>query len=75
MHLAVMEDVNGDKDFAFFLAMNETLELVMDHTELARNASDNQLLGIHLKMASRAMRCALEIYGSHIGVLNTEEQT
>ena len=53
--------------------MNEVLELVMDHTsQVARNCGDNQLLGIHLKMASRAMRCALEIYGSHIRVLNTE---
>ena len=72
--MAELESAVGDKDFAFYLTMNETLELVMDHCEIARNASDNQLLGIHLKMASRAMRCALEIYGSHIGVLNTEEK-
>ena len=72
--MAELESAVGDKDFAFYLALDETLELVMDHCEVARNASDNQLLGIHLKMASRAMRCALEIYGSHIGVLNTEEQ-
>lgn len=69
-----LDNVVVDKDFAFFLTMSEVLELVMDHTEVARNAGDNQLLGIHLKMASRAMRCALEIYGSHIGVLNTEEK-
>ena len=69
-----LDNVVIDKDFAFFLTMSEVLELVMDHTEAARNAGDNQLLGIHLKMASRAMRCALEIYGSHIGVLNTEEK-
>lgn len=66
-----MEDVAGDKNFILQLTMDEVLETVMEQCMLARDASDDRVLGVRLKMASRALRCALEIYGSR--VLKTEE--
>lgn len=34
--------------------------------EQARQSQDDVRLGAYLKMASRCMRCALEIYGEHL---------
>ncbi len=34
--------------------------------EAARNAEDDVTLGVYLKMASRSLRCALEMYGEHL---------
>jgi hypothetical protein len=51
--------------------MNEVLEIVLDHCEKARNTSDHRAMGVNLKMASRALRCALELYGERI----TEEKS
>jgi hypothetical protein len=67
-----MENVDGPLNYGALLALNETLDLVMEHCELARNASEDLVMGVHLKMASRAMRSALEIYGSHIGAQTKE---
>jgi hypothetical protein len=46
--------------------MNEVLEIVVEHIDKVQNTSDLLRQGVHLKMASRALRCALEIYGSQI---------
>lgn len=59
-------------NYAFYLTMNEVLELIVFHCERARHAECDPEMGVHLKMASRAMRCALEIYGSHLGVQKEE---
>jgi hypothetical protein len=59
------EVVDGDKDFAALLTMDEMLVMVIEQCELAREASGLKLRA-HLSMASRAMRCALEIYGAHL---------
>jgi hypothetical protein len=48
------------------LTIYETLELVIDHCGQAENAQDERTLGLHLRMASRAMRCALQLYGDHL---------
>jgi hypothetical protein len=69
-----MENVDGPLNYAALCELNEVLELVMEHCELARNASDELKLFVHLKMASRAMRCALELYGSHIGAPTKEKK-
>lgn len=43
--------------------MEETLQMVLKHVDEARRADSDLALGVQLKMASRAMRCALELYG------------
>jgi hypothetical protein len=42
--------------------LNEVLLIAIDHMEAARHASSDRALEAYLKMSSRAMRCALEIY-------------
>jgi hypothetical protein len=54
------------EEYGFNLAMYEALELVIEHCEKAKDAEGALPLGVQLKMASRAMRCALEIYEDHI---------
>ena len=54
------------EDFPFLVTMYETLELVITHCEEAQNAQTSGNLELHLKMASRAMRCALEIYRDNL---------
>lgn len=52
-----------DKDYPWLTTMYDVLELVIGHCEAAENAQDRLTMGVHLKMASRAMRTALELYG------------
>jgi hypothetical protein len=61
-----MEIIDGDIDYAFYLTMDEVLVLVIDHCERARNADSDQAMELNVKMASRAMRCALEILGDRV---------
>lgn len=57
-------------NFAWSLTLGEVLEIVIEHCDHTMHSSDPQMIGVHLKMAARAMRCALEIYGSAIKVPN-----
>jgi hypothetical protein len=50
-------------DYPYAVTMDEVIEIVIEHLEIVRNTDDLLRQGVHLKMASRAMRCALEIYG------------
>jgi hypothetical protein len=62
-------DLKGDLtsvDYPMLLTIYETLELVITHCGQAENAQDERTLGLHLMMASRAMRCALELYRDHL---------
>ena len=34
--------------------------------EASRHADDDVMMGSYLKMASRCLRCALEMYGEHL---------
>jgi len=52
--------------------MDEVLEIVIEHIDEVRNTEDMVRQGAHLKMASRALRCALEIYGLQLKVPNEE---
>jgi hypothetical protein len=61
-----MDETADDLNFAFSLTMHEVLELVIAHCDQAQNTENRLTMGVHLKMASRAMRCALEVYGSAI---------
>ena len=40
--------------------------------EQARQSQDDARLGAYLKLASRCMRCALEIYGEHLAQNRSE---
>jgi hypothetical protein len=56
------EDDDG-LSYPYAVTMDEVIEIVIEHLEIVRNTDDLLRQGVHLKMASRAMRCALEIYG------------
>jgi hypothetical protein len=68
-----MELADGDVDYAFYLTMYEVLELVIVHCSRAQHADSDLAMGVDLKMASRALRCALEIYGDRFGKVPKEE--
>jgi hypothetical protein len=53
-------------DIAFLDTMNEVLEMTAQFVEEARQSKDDVRLGAYLKMASRCMRCALEMYSEHL---------
>jgi hypothetical protein len=57
---------DGGLSYPYAVTMNEVLEIVVEHIDKVQNTSDLLRQGVHLKMASRALRCALEIYGSQI---------
>ena len=50
-------------DFVFASAIDEVLELVGYFAEQARQSEGEVELGVYLKMGSRCMRCAMEMYG------------
>ena len=52
-------------DVAYLDTMNEVLEMTAQFVEEARLSEDDVRLGVYLRMASRCMRCALEMYGEH----------
>jgi hypothetical protein len=55
-----------DLTYPYAVTMAEVLEIVVEHIDKVLNTDDMLKQGVHLKMASRALRCALEIYGSQI---------
>jgi hypothetical protein len=60
------DDMIGDKDFIWLLTLDEAMLLCVDHLERARQCQNGLELGVNLKMASRALRCALEVYGMRL---------
>jgi hypothetical protein len=58
-----MEEPAVDLSYPYAVTMNEVLEIVVEHVDKVLNTSDMVKQGVHLMMASRALRCALEIYG------------
>jgi hypothetical protein len=52
-----------DLDYAYLATLDEALMLSIEHIEAVRHADSPLVQGVHLKMASRALRCALELYG------------
>jgi len=67
-----MDPIDDALTYPFAVTLYEVLEIVVEHIDKAQNTSDMLRIGVHLRMASRAMRCALEIYGSQLEVLNKE---
>jgi hypothetical protein len=59
-------NVSRDDNYPFLDTMNEVLEMTAEFVEEARQSSDDVRLGAYLKMASRCLRCALEMYGEHL---------
>jgi hypothetical protein len=56
----------SESDVAYLDTMDEVLELVLYFAECARHTQDDVALDNHLKMASRSLRCALEMHGEHL---------
>jgi hypothetical protein len=50
---------------AYLDTMNEVLTMTIEFAEQARN-SDDVRMGAYLKMASRCLRCAMELYGERL---------
>jgi hypothetical protein len=69
-----MDQSDGDLTYPYAITLYEVTEIVIEHLDKVQNTEDLLRQGVHLKMASRAMRCALEIYGSQLEVLNREKQ-
>jgi hypothetical protein len=58
--------VNANDDVAYLDTMNDVLVMTLEFLEEARLSQDEVRLGAYLKLASRSMRCALEIYGDRL---------
>jgi hypothetical protein len=69
-----MDEPNEALSYPYAITLYEVLEIVVEHIDKTLNTDDVLKQGVHLKMASRAMRCALEIYGSQLEVLNKERK-
>jgi hypothetical protein len=61
-----LEAIEMVKDIAYLDTMNEVLVMTLEFLEEARQSKDDVRMGAYLKMASRSMRCALEIYGDRL---------
>jgi hypothetical protein len=55
------DDLGGTRDYAYYVTMDEVLLLAGEFVETARHAETDMELEIYLKMASRSMRCALQM--------------
>jgi hypothetical protein len=69
-----MDEPDEALSYPYAVTLYEVLEIVVEHIDKTLNTDDVLKQGVHLKMASRAMRCALEIYGSQLEVLNKERK-
>lgn len=59
-------------DFAYLDTMNEVLTMAIEFAEEARNSEDDARMGAYLRMASRCLRCAMELYGEHLALNRAE---
>lgn len=55
----------GD-DYAYRTTMDEVLAMTEEFVEEARHSEDDVRLGSYLKLASRSLRIALEMYGERL---------
>ena len=53
-------------DIAYLDTMNEVLGIVLLYVNKACDAQDDVMMGTYLKMSSRALRDALQIYRDHL---------
>jgi hypothetical protein len=54
------------RDYPYLSTMDEVLDMVAEFVDRARHADTPVLIDAYLKMASRSLRCALEIHGDHM---------
>ena len=54
------------RDYGWLLSLDEAMLLCIKHLEAARQCQNGLTLGVNLKQASRALRCALEVYGMRL---------
>jgi hypothetical protein len=67
------DDVTGTRDFAFWETIDEVLVEAREQIDYARNTERMVSLVIRLKMAERALQCALEIYGDKVAEMQKEK--
>ena len=53
-------------DYPYLDTMEEVLWTTLEFIDAARHAENDLAMGVYLKLASRSLRCALEIYGDHL---------
>ena len=53
-------------DIAYLTTMNEVLTMVVEFAEEAQNSQDDVRMGAYLRMASRSLRLALEMYADRL---------
>jgi hypothetical protein len=66
------EHGRGLSDFAYADTMNEVLLIAIEHLETVRRKDSPLGQGVHLKMASVAIQCALLMYQERIGCKTSE---
>lgn len=69
-----LDDELASWDFPWLITMDELLVIIIKHCAAAQDAQTSSMLEAHLKMASRAMRCALEVYGMRLEKENGSEE-
>ena len=62
----------AENDVVYLDTMNEVLVMTLGFLEDARTARNDVRMGAYLKMASRSLRCAMEIYGDHLSANRAE---
>jgi uncharacterized protein (DUF488 family) len=55
-----------DLTYPYAVTMDEVLEIAIEHMDKVLNTSDRLKQGVHLKMAAKALECALRIYKDQI---------
>ena len=66
------DELLDSRDYPWLLALDEAMLKCLEHLEKAAVCQDGLTLGVNLKMASRALRCALEIYAMRLEKENVE---
>jgi hypothetical protein len=61
-----MGELDEDLNYPYAVTMDEVLEIVVEHVDKVLNTSDMLRQGVHLKMAAKALECALRIYSDQI---------
>ena len=68
-----MAELDDSVNFAVYQTLDEVLLEVITQCEAVRHAETPLALKVHLVMASRALRCAMEIYGLFFEVPKSKE--
>ena len=66
------DELLSENEYPWLLALDEAMLKCLEHLEKAAVCQDGLTLGVNLKMASRALRCALEIYAMRLEKENVE---